>query len=84
MADRDLHLVEVALRDTRNKRYIEALDRLVVLPDPGDKEGLKQAVEDMRLFKEFLEAQPPAVFEQGMQIFTEHTNRIAANFKGED
>lgn len=48
------------------------------------RKGLKQAVGNMRLFKEFLEAQPPAVFDQGMQIFTEHTNRIAANFKGED
>lgn len=83
MAERDYHMVEVALRDTRNKRYIEALDRLVVLPEQGDKEGLRQAVEDMRLFKEFLEGQPPEVLVPGMEMFAEHTNRIAANFKGE-
>lgn len=83
MADRNCHLVEVALRDTRNKRYIEALDRLVVLPEPGDKEGLRQAVDDMRLFKEFLEQQVPEVFGPGMEIFNEHSSKIVARFKGE-
>lgn len=83
MGDRDFHLVEVALRDTRHKHYIEAIDRLVVLPEQGDKDGLKQAIEDMRLFKEFLEGQPPSVSEPGMIIFDEHTKKIAAHFKGE-
>ena len=83
MDDRDFHLVEVALRDTRNKHYIEAINRLVVLPGQGDNEGLKQAVADMRLFKEFLEGQPASVFEPGMAIFDEHSKRIAATFKGE-
>lgn len=83
MAEFDFHLVEVALRDTRNKRYIEALDRLVVLPQQGDKDELRQAIEDMRLFKEFLESQPPEVFEQGMAVFAQHSTKIAAHFKGE-
>lgn len=75
MVDQGLHMVEVALRDSRNFDVILAADRLVRMPPRGDKAALRQTVEDMGVFKDFVDSRiPDSLYDAAASIFLEHKN----------
>lgn len=78
-------MVEVALRDSRNLDVILAMNRLVPLPDPGDKASVRQTVEDMKQVKEFVESRiPDALYESAVAIFIEHKDELMRHVKEGD
>ncbi len=77
MVDPGVHLVEVALRDSRNLDVILAMNRLVPMPDPSDKAAVRQTVEDMKQVKDFVESRvPDELYESAVAIFIEHKDEL--------
>ncbi|MGX9960617.1 hypothetical protein ACW0US_17865 [Xanthomonas euvesicatoria] len=78
MADHDIHLVEVALRDSRNIDVIMAMDRLVLLPE--GLPDMQSALQDMERVKEFAAAKVPVPLrERAKEVFMEHANFLRAH-----
>ncbi|MBB3923894.1 MULTISPECIES: hypothetical protein [Xanthomonas] len=75
MAEHERHLVEVALRDSRNIDVIMSMDRLVLLP--AGLPEMKSAMQDMERVKDFAAGRVPVgLRDHAKEIFMEHANRL--------
>jgi len=83
MADADSrHLVEIALRDSRNLDVIMALDRLVELPNTMQE--LERATADLKIVRTFVtERLPEGLRAEAGAMFVEHARKIEAHYRAE-
>lgn len=75
MADDRNHMVEVALRDTRELPVILAMDRMVLFPVTTEEK--QQAYQDMQQVAEFVQKRLPRdLCESAQKIFIAHAQAL--------
>lgn len=77
---RDLHAIEVVLRDSRNMGVIMALNRLTI--EPRTQDELHRTIRDMDVVRTFIQDNVPDELKgPATTMFAEHAKKVHRYFK---